>query len=119
MELIIGLVLGIAIGAVISGAMIWLLSKLNIGLKVDNFGWAMLAGIVIGILTNLPMHFLSEFGIAVKAVIGFFAAAFAIYVSGQFLKGLTVQGFGGALFAAAAMVLLNLGVLYLLGGSVA
>ncbi len=117
MELIIGLVIGIAIAAVISGTMIWLLSKLNLGLKVDNFGWAILAGVVIGVLTNLPTHFLPESGIAVKAVIGFVVAAVAIYVSGQFLKGLTVKGFGGALLAAAVIVLINLGVLLLIGGT--
>lgn len=99
--------------------MIWLLSKLNLGLKVDNFGWAILAGVVIGILTNFPMHFLPELGVAVKAVIGFVVAAVAIYVSGQFLKGLTVKGFGGALLAAAVIVLINLGVLFLVGGAAA
>ena len=45
MEAIIGLIFGILIGAVFSGAIIWLIGKMNLGLSVDNFGWAMLAGL--------------------------------------------------------------------------
>ena len=58
MEVVVGLIIGILIAAVFSGLIIWLVSKLNVGLSVDSFGWAMLAGLFIGAITNLLAHLL-------------------------------------------------------------
>ena len=53
MEAIVGLIIGILIAAVNSGGINLLVSKLKIGLSVDSFGRAILAGLVRGALTNM------------------------------------------------------------------
>ena len=39
MDALIGAVIGILLSAIVSGAIIWIIGKLNLGLHVDNFGW--------------------------------------------------------------------------------
>ena len=43
MEAFIGFIIEPLIAAVLSGVIIWLVGKLNVGLSVNSFGWAMLA----------------------------------------------------------------------------
>jgi uncharacterized membrane protein YvlD (DUF360 family) len=106
-ELMIGLVVGILIAAIISGVIIWLVGKLNVGLTVKNFGWAMLAGLLIGILTNIASQFVRDFGGAVGFVVQLVVSALVILLCGKILKGLTVEGFKGALFAAMAIAVIG------------
>lgn len=106
MGVLIGLIIGVIIASVISGLVIWVVSKLNLGLKVDSFGWAMLAGLIIGILTNIVMQLVPETGGLVGGVIHIVVAAVVIFFSGKMLKGLTVDGFAGALLAAVVIAVL-------------
>jgi len=106
-ELLIGAVIGIVIGAVISGALIWLVGKLNVGLTVKNFGWAMLAGVLISILSGIIKSVVPEFGSVGGFVIDLVISALVILASGKILKGLTVDGFKGALFAAMAIAVIG------------
>ncbi len=100
---VMGLVFGILIGALISGAVIWLVGKINLGLKVDNFGWAMIAGVLIGLLTTIVMSFIPGGEGVVGFLVRLVISAGAIYVGGQVLKGLHVEGFKGAVIAALAI----------------
>ena len=104
---LIGAVIGILIAAVFSGVIIWLVGKLNVGLTVKNFGWAMLAGLLIGILTSIANIFVKDFGGAVGFVVQLVISALVILASGKMLKGLTVDGFKGALFAAMAIAIIG------------
>lgn len=104
---VLGLVIGILIAALVSGIIIWLVGKLNVGLTVKNFGWAMLAGLVIGILTNIVTHFMPDFGGAGGFLVSLIVSAGVILASGKILKGLTVDGFKGALFAAMAIAVIG------------
>jgi putative membrane protein len=102
-EVLIGAIIGILIAAVISGVLIWLVGKLNVGLTVKNFGWAMIAGLLIGFLTHIVMLFMPDFGAAGGFLVNLVVSAGVILASGKMLSGLTVDGFKGALFAAMAI----------------
>lgn len=117
MEVIVGLVIGILISAVVSGFIIWLVGKFNIGLSVDNFGWAMLAGLFIGFFTNLIMQFLPGQGGIVTAIVQLLVAAAVIVVAGKVFSGVKVDGYSGALVAAVIMALVSFGLAMLLTGA--
>ncbi len=107
MGLIIGLIIGTLIGAVIAGFFIWLVGKLNLGLSVDSFGSAMLAGLFIGVLTTLARMLVPGIDGIVGALVNLVIAAAVIYLAGQVFKGLTVNGFGGAFIAALAIAVIS------------
>jgi putative membrane protein len=105
MEAIVGLVIGILIAAVVSGVIIWLVSKFNVGLSVDGFGWAMLAGLFIGALTNLLNKLVPGMNEIVTMVIHLVIAAGVILLAGKLFSGVKVDGFKGALIAAVLIAL--------------
>lgn len=107
MEVFIGLVIGILIAAVISGFIIWLVGKLDLGLKVDSFGWAMLAGLIIGILNGLVGAIIGETSGIIGALISLVISAAVILLAGKMLKGMQVEGFTGALLAAVAIAVIS------------
>lgn len=116
MEAIVGLIIGILIGAVISGAIIWLVSKLNVGLSVDSFGWAMLAGLFIGTLTNLFNHMLPGMNELITMVVHLLISAGVILLAGKLFSGVNVKGFKGAVIAALAIAVVGFVLALLLAG---
>lgn len=118
MESVIGLIFGILMGALFSGGIIWIVGKMNVGLSVDHFGWAVLAGLFIGAITNLVMHFVPERGGFIGATVTLVVSAAVILLAGQALKGVHVKRYSGALIAAIALASINL-VLALIFGSAA
>lgn len=123
MEAIIGLTIGILISAVASGVIIWLVSKLNIGLSVDGFGWAMLAGLFIGVITNLLNLLVPGMNGILTAVIHLVISAGVILLAGKLFSGVKVDGFKGALVTAVAIAVvgfvLALVLVGLVGGAAA
>ena len=118
MDTVVGLIIGILLAAFVSGVIIWIVGKLNLGLQVDNFGWAMLSGLLIGFLTNLIMKFLPGTEGLVHAVVYLVVSAVAIFISGAILKGMTVKGYTGALVAAVGIAVVNFLLLFIiLGGA--
>ena len=116
MEAIVGLIIGILIGAVLSGAIIWLVSKLNIGLTVNSCGWAMLAGLFIGTLTNLFNHLLPGMNEVITMVIHLVISAGVILLAGKLFSGVNVKGLKGALIAAVAIAVVGFVLALLLAG---
>ena len=116
MEAIVGLIIGILIGAVISGAIIWLVSKLNIGLSVDSFGWAMAAGLFIGMLTNGFNQLLPGMNEVITMVVHLVISAGVILLAGKAFKGVNVDGLKGALIAAVAIAVVGFLLALLLAG---
>ena len=116
MEAIVGLIIGILIGAVISGAIIWLVSKLNIGLSVDSFGWAMAAGLFIGMLTNGFNQLLPGMNEVITMVVHLVFSAGVILLAGKAFKGDNVDGLKGALIAAVAIAVVGFLLALLLAG---
>lgn len=104
----IGLIIGFILGALFSGLVIWVVSKLGLGLQVDGFGSAFVAAIVIAIISILVTWLFSVLGITIGggllgAIIQLIVAAVVLMVADKFLKGLKVHGFTGALVAAVAI----------------
>ena len=105
---IVGLLIGIVVGALISGFVIWIVSKIGLGLEVDGFGSAFIAAIVIAVIGGIINWLLSLLGITVGggwlgALVNLVVAAIVLLISDRFLKGLRVAGFVGALVAAIAI----------------
>ena len=123
MEAIVGLIIGILIAAVVSGVIIWLVSKLNVGLSVDSFGWAMLAGLFIGAITNVLDRLVPGMNEILAAVIHLVISAGVILLAGKLFSGVKVEGFKGALIAAVAIAVvgfvLALVLVGLIGGAAA
>ena len=121
MEAIIGLIIGILIAAVFSGVIIWLVGKFNVGLSVDSFGWAMLAGLFIGAITNLLNLLVPGMNEILTLLIHLVISAAVILLAGKLFSGVKVDGFKGALIAAVAIAVvgfvLALVLVGLLGGA--
>jgi len=105
---IIALLIVILIGALFSGLVIWIVGKLGIGLEVSGFGPAFIAAIVIAVVGGLISWLLGFLGITLGggllgAIINLVIAAIVLMIAGNFVKGLTVKGFTGALVAAIAI----------------
>lgn len=105
---IVGAIIGILIGSLFSGLVIWVVSKLGLGLEVTGFGPAYVAAIVIAILNMLVVWLLGALGITIGAgilgaIIHLVIAAIVLMAAGSFVKGLVVNGFGGAVVAAVAI----------------
>ena len=107
MEVFIGAIIGIAIGAVISGTLIWIVGKLGIGLTVKSFGWAMLAGLLIGIISTLVSSLIPESQGLVGALVNLLVSAAVIFAAGKLLNGLTVARPSGAILAACAIAAIS------------
>ena len=60
---ILGLILGILIGALFTGLVIWIVGKLGWGLEVDGFGPAYIAAILIAVISWVIFWLLSELGL--------------------------------------------------------
>ncbi len=112
----VAMLIGSLISAVIAGLVIWIVAKLKLGLEVESFVWAMIAGVFIGVLTNLLMQFTTDFGGWGGALLHLVISAGVILGSGSLLKGLKVNGFVGALIAAVAIAAINFIATWLLGG---
>lgn len=118
MEVVVGLIIGILIAAVFSGLIIWLVSKLNVGLSVDSFGWAMLAGLFIGAITNLLAHLLPGMNEILTMIIHLVISAGVIMLAGKLFSGVNVEGFKGALIAAVVIALVGFVLALVLAGLV-
>ena len=105
---IIGLIIGILLGALFTGLVIWIVSKFGLGLEVSGFGPAFIAAIVIAIINALVVWLFGLLGIVIGggllgAVLQLVIAAIVLMLAGNFVSGLRVKGFTGALIAALAI----------------
>jgi putative membrane protein len=105
---IVSVIVGILIGALVTGFIIWVVGKLGLGLEVSGFGAAFVAAIVIAVLNGLVSWLLTTLNInigagVIGAIIHLVIAAVVLMVAGNFVKGLQVKGFTGAIIAALAI----------------
>jgi putative membrane protein len=83
-----------------------IVSRLNLGLSVDGFGSAFIASAVISIVAGLVTWLIGLIGIQVGnpgligALVSLVVSAVVLLISGSFVKGMKVNGFGGAIIAA-------------------
>ncbi len=111
-----GLLIAVAIVGLLSAFVIWLVSRLGLGLEVDGFGSAFLAAIVIAIMAGLITWLLSLAGVQdgdglIGGIVHLMSSAFILMVCGRFPPGLKVSVFPGALVASFVI-----GAVYWLGG---
>jgi putative membrane protein len=108
METLIGTVLGLALVWAFGAVVLMIVSRLGLGLTVEDFGGAFIASAVISIVSALIIWALGFFGISVGgpgflgAVVSLVVSAIILLVSDRFVKGMKVNGFFGALIAAVA-----------------
>jgi len=108
-EMSFGIILSFLIGILLYALAIWLVSKLNLGLKVSGFGPAVVAAVVISVLSWLVVWLLGALGLGfggfLGAVVNLVIAALVLMFAGNMVKGLRVKGFVPALIGAVAIAI--------------
>jgi putative membrane protein len=106
MTTIIGTLLAFALIWAVGAVVLMIVSRLNLGLSVDGFGSAFIASAVISIVAALITWLIGLIGIKVGnptligALVSLVVAAVVLLISDRFVKGMKVNGFGGAIIAA-------------------
>lgn len=90
---------------VVGAVIIFIVGKMNFGLRVNSFGSALMAALVIAVVGGVVGWLLSILGISMTggfwaALINLVVAAVVLMISDKFLPGMEVKGFGGAIIAA-------------------
>jgi putative membrane protein len=101
-------IIGFIITLLIAALVIWIVSKLGLGMEVDGFGSAIMAALVIALVTWIVMWILGLLGISfgtgwLGAIVALIVSAVVLMISDKFLSGMKVNGFVGALIAAVAI----------------
>ena len=109
---IIGLIIGIAIGTVIYGILLWIVGKLGLGLKVDSFPSALLAGLLVAVVGAIAVWIGSALNLQAPqgltgAVVQLVFTAAVLRAVGNSLKGVEVDGWKGAFLAAVAIAVIG------------
>lgn len=109
---LIGTIVALVIGIVLNALVIWIVSKLNLGLRVSGFGGAILAAVVISLVNFVLALLLTAAGISVGGgilgpLVTLLVAAVVLLISDKILPSLKVSGFWGAILAAIAMGIVN------------
>ena len=106
MTTIIGTILAFALIWAVGAVVLMIVSRLNLGLTVGGFGSAFIASAVISIVAAIITWLIGLIGIKVGnpgligALVSLVVAAVVLLVSDRFVKGMKVNGFGGAIIAA-------------------
>jgi putative membrane protein len=112
--------LSIVIGLVLYAVVIYIVSRLGMGLTVANFTSALIAGAVIAIVSWLVWWLLGLLGIGngsglIAAIVNLVVAAVILLIADRFVPGMKVNGFVGALIAAVAIAVVAWLIGWLLG----
>jgi putative membrane protein len=103
---------GITIASVVGGAVIKIVSSLNLGLWVRGFVTAFIAAIVINVVAIAIGFVLTAIGVPnpggiVGFVLRLIVAVVLLMIADKLLSGLTVHGFKGAIIAALAISVIS------------
>jgi putative membrane protein len=115
-----GVIFNSIIALLISALVIWIVSKLNMGLTVKSYGSAIIAAIVIAVVTAVVFWLLGLLKITVGAgllgwIIMLIIAAVILMLSDKFLPGMEVKGFKGAIIAAIGIGVVSWLLSWILG----
>jgi putative membrane protein len=115
-----GVILNFVIALLISALVIWIVSKLNLGLTVRGYGAAIIAALVIAVVGGVILWLLGLLGITIGggllgAIILLIVAAVVLMLSDKFVPGMEVKGFSGAIIAAIAIAVVSWIVSWLFG----
>jgi putative membrane protein len=108
------------VAVLINALIIWIVSKLNMGLTVRGYVGAIVAAIVIAVVSWVVFWLLGLLGITIGggflwAIAALIIAAVVLLISDKFLPGMEVKGFGGAIVAAIAMAVVAWLIWWLFG----
>jgi putative membrane protein len=115
-----GAILNFVIALLISALVIWIVSKLNLGLTVRGYGAAIIAALVIAVVGGVILWLLGLLGITIGggllgAIVLLIVAAVVLMLSDKFVPGMEVKGFSGAIIAAIAIAVVSWIVSWLFG----
>ena len=107
MPSILASVLAIALMWAVGGVILLIVGRLKLGLTVENYASAFIASAAISIVAGIIHWLLNTIGITINpnllgAIVNLIIAAIILLVADRFVKGMKVNGFGGALIAAIA-----------------
>lgn len=116
----LGTLVGILLALVAAAVVIFIVSRLNLGLTVESFGAAIIAAAVIAIVGGVIYWLLGVLGITIGggwlgALINLIIAAVVLLLSDRFVKGMKVNGFVGAIIAAIGIGVVTWLINWLLG----
>jgi putative membrane protein len=103
-----GTLISIVVYWVVAALVIFIVGKMNLGLTVKSFGSALIAALVIALVSGVLGWLLGLLGISfgtglLAALVNLLVAAVVLMVSDKFLGGMEVHGFMGAIVAALAI----------------
>jgi putative membrane protein len=115
-----GYFLSFVVALLVSALVIYIVGRLNLGLTVDGFGAAIIAALVISIVGTIVWWLLGLIGLTIGggwlgAIIYIIVAAVVLMLSDRFVRGMSVNGFTGAIVAAIAIGVVTWLVTWLLG----
>ena len=107
-----GVILNFVIALLISALVIWIVSRLNLGLTVKGYGAAIIAALVIAVVGGVILWLLGLLGITIGggllgAIVLLIVAAVVLMLSDKFVPGMEVKGFSGAIIVAIAIVVVS------------
>jgi len=105
----LGTILGLVIALVVAAVVLMIVSRFNLGLKVDGFASAIVAAIAIAVVGAVINWLLTDvFNMTldaglIGAIVYLIIAAVVLLIADRFIAGLKVAGFAGAIIAAIAI----------------
>ncbi len=113
-------ILSLLLVIILSALVILIVGRLGLGLEVDNVGTAVVAALVIALVGFIFTWILAVLNIPtgsglIGAVVNLIVAAVVIMLSGNFVEGMRVKGFGGAIIAAISISVLTFIVNWIIG----
>jgi putative membrane protein len=112
--------LNLVVWLIVSGLVIYIVGRLNLGLTVRNFTSAIIAAAVIAVVAWAITWVLGLLGIVIGGgilgiIILLIIAAVVLMISDRFVSGMEVHGFTGAIVAAIAIAVVSGIIGWLLG----
>jgi len=115
-----GAILSFIVWLVVAAVVLLIVDRLNMGIKVGNFTNAALAAIVIAIVAAVVGWLLGLVGFTIGggflgALVALLVAAVVLYFSAKIFKGMTVDGFKGAIIGAIGIAVVGWVLNWLIG----
>ena len=118
-----GIIISVLAWIVVSAVVLVLVSKLDMGLKVQGFKSAIIAAVVISVLAGIVVWLLRLLGLQwtgtfLAAIVLFLVAALILFLAAKIVPGLEVEGYAGVGLATIAIGMFGvlIGMLLLLIG---
>jgi putative membrane protein len=115
-----GVIFNSIIALLIAALVIWIVSKLNLGLTVKSYGSAIIAAIVIAVVAAIVFWLLGLLNLTLAGgllgwIVMVIIAAVILRFSDRFLPGMEVHGFKGAIIAAIGIGVVSWILSWILG----